>query len=341
MAPRRAPELQHDKIEQYTTAQPMEEDDPIDQYTQPSQSSDAVLPAARALAEMTRGVEPDSVEGRLVKQRRRLYDEQTAQVAVEVLGPRTDGPGPTPNEILQCRQQPALRDLAASPGRRSLQRVRRLSSASLFISRRFTGFPVMSMSLPQLVRLGASNVPMLPPGNHPYAAFAPDRCSVGDFLRRCALPRPGSELPDHSLDFDTVRLVRRFSGVSQQQARPRGTSLVLGSPQQFLRSTDDLDLLDGVAHDYSKLVGAPPHQRGGPLRQTTRLVLVFHRYTSSLRQLQLHHLDLHVYAIDRGRHHRLCLGHVAAEQADLLRGTPRHGPVLRGRAPNYVLRRKR
>ena len=41
-------------------------------------------------------------------------------------------------------------------------------------SRRFTGFPVMSMSLPQLTRLGANNVSMLPPGNHPYAAFAPD-----------------------------------------------------------------------------------------------------------------------------------------------------------------------
>ena len=41
-------------------------------------------------------------------------------------------------------------------------------------SRRFTGFPVMSVSLPQLMRLGANNVSMLPPGNHPYAAFAPD-----------------------------------------------------------------------------------------------------------------------------------------------------------------------
>ena len=84
MAPRRASELKHDKIEQYPDTQPMEEDDPIEPATTPSQSSDAVLPAARALAEMT-GVEPDSVEGRLVKQRRRLYDEQTAQVAVEVL----------------------------------------------------------------------------------------------------------------------------------------------------------------------------------------------------------------------------------------------------------------
>ena len=85
MAPRRAPEFEHDKIEQYTATQPMEEDDPIEQYAEPSQSSDAVLPAGRALAAMTRGVEPASVEGRLVKQRRRLYDEQTAQVAVEVL----------------------------------------------------------------------------------------------------------------------------------------------------------------------------------------------------------------------------------------------------------------
>ncbi|OLP93917.1 hypothetical protein AK812_SmicGene24116 [Symbiodinium microadriaticum] len=34
---------------------------------------------------MTRGAEPSSIEGRLAKQRRRLYDEQTAQVAVEVL----------------------------------------------------------------------------------------------------------------------------------------------------------------------------------------------------------------------------------------------------------------
>ena len=85
MAPRRAPELQHDKIEQYPDTQPMEEDDPIEQDAAPSQSSDAVLPAARALAEMTRGVEPESVEGSLMKQRRRLYDEQTAQVAVEVL----------------------------------------------------------------------------------------------------------------------------------------------------------------------------------------------------------------------------------------------------------------
>ena len=85
MAPRRASELKHDKIEQYPDTQPMEEDDPIEPTTAPSQSSDAVLPAARALADMTRGVEPDSVEGRLVKQRRRLYDEQTAQVAVEVL----------------------------------------------------------------------------------------------------------------------------------------------------------------------------------------------------------------------------------------------------------------
>ena len=84
MAPRRASELKHDKIEQYPDTQPMEEDDPIEPTTAPSQSSDAVLPAARALAEMT-GVEPDSVEGRLMKQRRRLYDEQTAQVAVEVL----------------------------------------------------------------------------------------------------------------------------------------------------------------------------------------------------------------------------------------------------------------
>ncbi|CAE7865000.1 unnamed protein product [Symbiodinium microadriaticum] len=85
MAPRRASELKHDKIEQYPDTQPMEEDDPIEPTTAPSQSSDAVLPAARALAEMTRGVEPDSVEGRLMKQRCRLYDEQTAQVAVEVL----------------------------------------------------------------------------------------------------------------------------------------------------------------------------------------------------------------------------------------------------------------
>ena len=85
MAPRRAHELQHDKIEQYTDTQPMEEDDPIEQYAEPSQSSHTVLPAARALAEMTRSVEPTSVEGRLMKQRRRLYDEQTAQVAVEVL----------------------------------------------------------------------------------------------------------------------------------------------------------------------------------------------------------------------------------------------------------------
>ena len=84
MAPRRASELKHDKIEQYPDTQPMEEDDPIEPATAPSQSSDAVLPAARALAEMT-GVEPDSVEGRLLKQRRRQYDEQTAQVAVEVL----------------------------------------------------------------------------------------------------------------------------------------------------------------------------------------------------------------------------------------------------------------
>ncbi|CAE7220070.1 unnamed protein product [Symbiodinium microadriaticum] len=85
MAPRRASELKHDKIEQYPDTQPMEEDDPIESTTAPSQSSDAVLPAARALADLTRGVEPDSVEGRLMKQRRRLYDEQTAQVAVEVL----------------------------------------------------------------------------------------------------------------------------------------------------------------------------------------------------------------------------------------------------------------
>ena len=84
MAPRRASQLKHDKIEQYPDTQPMEEDDPIEPATTPSQSSDAVLPAARALAEMT-GVEPDSVEGRLLKQRRRQYDEQTAQVAVEVL----------------------------------------------------------------------------------------------------------------------------------------------------------------------------------------------------------------------------------------------------------------
>ncbi|CAE7827964.1 unnamed protein product, partial [Symbiodinium sp. KB8] len=84
MDPRRASELKHDKIEQYPDTQPMEEDDPIEPATAPSQSSDAVLPAARALAEMT-GVEPDSVEGRLLKQRRRQYDEQTAQVAVEVL----------------------------------------------------------------------------------------------------------------------------------------------------------------------------------------------------------------------------------------------------------------
>ena len=41
-------------------------------------------------------------------------------------------------------------------------------------TRRFTGFPVLSMSLPPLTRLGANNVSMLPPGNHPYAAFAPD-----------------------------------------------------------------------------------------------------------------------------------------------------------------------
>ena len=40
--------------------------------------------------------------------------------------------------------------------------------------RRFNGFPVLSMSLPPLTRLGADNVSMLPPGNHPYAAFAPD-----------------------------------------------------------------------------------------------------------------------------------------------------------------------
>ncbi|CAE7921885.1 ube2z, partial [Symbiodinium necroappetens] len=40
--------------------------------------------------------------------------------------------------------------------------------------RRFTGFPVLSMALAPMVRLGANNVSMLPPGNHPYAAFAPD-----------------------------------------------------------------------------------------------------------------------------------------------------------------------
>ncbi|CAE7330768.1 unnamed protein product [Symbiodinium necroappetens] len=45
----------------------------------------AVLPAARALEELTGGVDPSSIEGRLAKQRRRMYDEETAQVAVEVL----------------------------------------------------------------------------------------------------------------------------------------------------------------------------------------------------------------------------------------------------------------
>ena len=43
--------------------------------------------------------------------------------------------------------------------------------------------------------------------------------------------------------------------------------------------------------------------------------------------------DFYVYATDRGRHHRLCLGYVAAEHADLLRRTPRHGPALRRRSP--------
>ena len=42
MVPRRAPELEHDKIEQYTATQPMEENDPIEQFTELSQSSDAL-----------------------------------------------------------------------------------------------------------------------------------------------------------------------------------------------------------------------------------------------------------------------------------------------------------
>ena len=85
MAPRRAPELGHDKIEQHTATQPIGENDPIEQFTETSQSSGAVLPAARALEELTGGVDPSSIEGRLAKQRRRMYDEETAQVAVEVL----------------------------------------------------------------------------------------------------------------------------------------------------------------------------------------------------------------------------------------------------------------
>jgi len=41
-------------------------------------------------------------------------------------------------------------------------------------SRRFDGFPVLSPTLEPLVRLGSNNVAMLPPGNHPFAAFSPD-----------------------------------------------------------------------------------------------------------------------------------------------------------------------
>ena len=41
-------------------------------------------------------------------------------------------------------------------------------------SRRFDGFPVLSSTLEPLVRLGSNNVAMLPPGNHPFAAFAAD-----------------------------------------------------------------------------------------------------------------------------------------------------------------------
>ena len=73
-----------------------------------------------------------------------------------------------PAEQFRTKGPTALDDVRREPP------VSEIPQFGFITCRRFTGFPVLSMALPPLTRLGADNVSMLPPGNHPYAAFAPD-----------------------------------------------------------------------------------------------------------------------------------------------------------------------
>ena len=130
-------------------------------------------------------------------------------------------------------------------------------------SRRFTGFPVMSMSLPQLVRLGARNVSMLPLGNHPYAAFAPDA--------PWEISYDGVLYLDQVLNSPTIRstltpfgLFVDFPVYHNSERTLEERVLFLGVPNNFYDPQTTL-IYSMVWHTITASLSEAPHKRGGPL----------------------------------------------------------------------------
>ena len=105
-------------------------------------------------------------------------------------------------------------------------------------------------------------------------------CPLGDFLRRRALPRPGTEHADDPFDFDTLRPLPRLSGLTRTRSHPRREGPLAWGPQQLPRPTIDPRLLDGLAHDDCEFVGTSPHKRRRKAQSPSGLVLVFHRRSS-------------------------------------------------------------